>query len=485
MEALIERGTFAPGARLPSVRGLSRQWQVSISTVLAAYRLLEDRGVIEARPQSGYYATSRFPEAAEEPEISRPALGPTEVSVGEVVMMVVRDTRDPSLVQLGAAVPDPVFLPVAKLNRLLAATARRQGNAAAGYDPPPGCEALRIQIARRALTAGCALTPHEIVTTSGCQEALLLCLRGLCRPGDTVAVESPTYYGLLQALEVLGLRAVEIPSHPRDGISLEALHYALETSPIRACLVISNFSNPLGSCMPDEKKRQLVAMLARCEVPLIEDDIYGDLYFGSERPKVAKAFDRKGLVLLCSSFSKTLSSGYRVGWVAPGRFQAEIERQKFVNTLATATLPQMAIAEFLEVGGYDRHLRSVRRAYARQVAQMGQAVSRVFPPGTRVTRPAGGFLLWVEMPLEVDSLQLYERALQSGITLTPGPLFSATGKYRHCVRLNAAYWSPGVEAAVVQLGRIAHELLDPTAYNSPSSAGNRSEKVSPRRSRSA
>jgi DNA-binding transcriptional MocR family regulator len=222
--------------------------------------------------------------------------------------------------------------------------------------------------------------------------------------------------------------------------------------------VVSNFNNPLGSCMPEERKRALVRLLTEHGVPLIEDDVYGDLAFSAERPKVAKAFDEAGTVFLCSSFSKTLASGYRVGWVAPGRFQPQVERLKLVSNIATASLPQIAIAAFLAAGGYDHHLRRIRRLYARHVEQMVQAVRLSFPEGTTVTRPTGGFVLWVEMPPSIDSVRLYERALAAGITFAPGPLFSSKPKYRHCLRLNAACWSDRIEDAVARLGALAAEL---------------------------
>jgi DNA-binding transcriptional MocR family regulator len=252
----------------------------------------------------------------------------------------------------------------------------------------------------------------------------------------------------------MGLQALEIPTHPRHGISLEALRFALDHTPVRACVVISNFNNPLGSCMPAENKRALVALLARHEIPLIENDIFGEIYFGEQRPAVAKAYDKKGLVLLCSSFSKDLSPGYRVGWVVPGRFKAVVERLKYTSTIATATLPQQAIAAFLDSGGYDHHLRRIRRAYARRVAALAQAVRRHFPRGTRMTRPAGGFLLWIQLPDRVDSLALYKRALRANIAITPGNIFSATDQYRHFIRLNAANWSPAAERAVARLGEL-------------------------------
>jgi DNA-binding transcriptional MocR family regulator len=454
---LIDQGTFETGGRIPSVRKLSGQLGVSISTVMEAYRLLEDRGVIEARPQSGYYVRARFP-ALSEPGMSRPKCEPTPVTCAEATMRILRDTANPSLIQWGVALPNPELLPIDKLGRILAAVARGAGLEASRYDPVPGHEPLRVQIARRALRAGCVLSPGEIVTTVGSQEAINLCLRAVCRPGDTVAIESPIYYGILQAIESQGLRALEIPTHARDGLCLDALAEALDRNEVKACIVVSNFSNPLGSSIPDEKKKVLVEMLAAREIPLIEDDVYGELFFGHERPKVAKAFDTTGNVLLCSSFSKTLAPGYRVGWVAPGRFQSKIEYWKFVTNLATPTPPQMAIAAFLAGGGYDHHLRRVRRAYALQTASMAQAIGRCFPENTKVTRPSGGFVLWVELPEGVDSLELSGRALCSGITIAPGPIFSAQQKYRNFIRLNAAFWSERHEGALETLGRLAAEL---------------------------
>lgn len=455
---LIERGTFRLGDRIPSVRQLSRQQQVSVSTVLQAYFLLEDRGLIEARPQSGYFVRARLPNALPEPDISSPEPDPTRVSVRDLVMMVLHDTLNPNLLQLGAAVPNPELLPTDRLNHILASLARRSGDQGNLYDIPPGCEALRVQIARRAVASGCSLAPADIITTAGCIEAVDLCLRATCRPGDTVAIESPIYFGILQSMEALGLRALEIPTHPRDGISLEALSFAIEHTPVRACLVISNFNNPLGSCIPDEHKKELVSLLARHDIPLIESDILGEIYFSEQRPSVAKAYDRKGLVMLCSSFSKDMAPGYRVGWVAPGRFRASVEWLKYTSNVATAILPQLAVAQFLDSGGYDHHLRRIRRAYARNVALMSQAVMRFFPAGTRVTRPGGGFVLWVQLPDAVDSLELYKLALRSGVTLAPGHIFSATQQYRNFVRLNAAYWSDAAEQAMQRLGELILEL---------------------------
>ena len=455
---LIEHGTLRPGERVPSVRRCSAQQNVSIATVMQAYRLLESRGVIEARPQSGYYVRPpRRWSPPPEPEMYKPAPRAVRVSVSELVMQVIKAGRDPGLVRLGAAFPAPELFPIKALNRTLAAVGRRAPVAAASYEASPGNAALRVQVARRAMEAGCTLSPDDIVTTCGATEALNLCLRAVAKPGDVIAIESPTFFGILQTIESLGMRVCEIPTYPREGICLDELEARLKCCRIKACLFTLNFSNPLGSCMPDEKKKQLVKMLAARQIPLIEDDIYGNLQFEGPRPKVAKAFDEQGWVLLCDSFTKTLAPGYRIGWVAPGRFRARVEFLKFVNTGATAALPQMAIAEFLQNGGYDHHLRKIRRLYATQMRSMTEAISRYFPEGTKVTRPSGGMCLWIELPPQIDALAVFHAALAAKISIAPGPIFSAKQKFRNFIRLNCGNpWSEAVEGAIRSLGQICH-----------------------------
>jgi len=455
---LIQEGTYRPGERVPSVRQMSKQQDVSISTVLQAYLELENKGLIEARPQSGYFVRAPEFDRLPEPEPSSPGTDPSHVSLHELMMMVLRDTLNPNLIQLGAAMPNLELLPTDRLNRILARLARQSGEEAHQYVLPPGLEELRVQIAQRSLNYGCQFSPNDIVITSGGIEAIDLSLHAVCKPGDIVAIESPMYFGTLQSLEVHGLRALEIPTHQRDGISLEALQFAIEHNPVKAVLTISNFNNPLGSCIPDEKKKELVELLAVHNIPLIENDVSGEIYFTDKRPQVAKAYDTKGLVILCSSFSKDISPALRVGWVAPGRFKAELEWLKFTSNSATATLPQMAVAEFLESGGYDHHLRTIRREYANNVNLLSQAVTRYFPPETRVTRPAGGFVLWVQLPENIDSLELYKLALKNNITITPGYLFSPTNQFSNFIRLNAAAWTYPIEKAVERLGEMVASM---------------------------
>ncbi len=452
---LVEHGTLRPGERVPSVRKCSEQQNVSIATVMQAYRLLENRGVIEARPQSGYYVRALRWSPPAEPSMSKPAPRPVKVRVSDLVLQIVKAGRDPNLIRLGATLPSPELFPTKELGRTMAAVGRRSPLAAHSYDAPPGNHALRVQVARRAMEAGCTLSPDDIITTVGATEALNLCLRAVAKPGDVIAIESPTFFGILQIIESLGMRVCEIPTYPREGVCLDELEERLKHCRVKACVFTLNFSNPLGSCMPDEKKQKLVQLLSKREIPLIEDDIYGNLTFGAKRPKVAKAFDEDGWVLLCDSFTKTLSPGYRVGWVAPGRFHDRVEFLKFVNTSATASQPQMAIAEFLQNGGYDHHLRKIRRFYAAQVQRMTEAVTRYFPKETKLTRPTGGMCLWIELPPHVNTLEVYQLAMAAKISIAPGPLFSAKQKFKNFIRLNCGNpWSDAIENAVKVLGQI-------------------------------
>lgn len=451
LETALRGGAYRPGARLPSVRALCRTWDASITTVVAAYRLLERRGLVEARAQSGHFA---LPPPRPEPEVARTRLVPIDVSLGQLALLVMKDSRDPRLAPFGPAMPDPALLPTRELRRILAAVARG-GAGLDAYGVPPGLDALRAAVARRAAAIGCALRPDEVVTTAGGLEALTLALRATCRAGQTVAIESPLYYGLLQSIEALGLRVIEIPGHPRHGISLEVLREALDEHPIAAVVAMPAGGSPLGSRAGEAATRELVELLAARGVPLIEDDVLGDLALDGERQPPAKAFDREGLVLWCSSLSKSAAPGLRAGWIAAGRFQAAVEHLQFTNAVGPSPLNQLVAAGLLEGGLYERVLRRARSAYAARTAAMADAVLAAFPPGTRVARPAVGFCLWVELPPGADAQAVYAAALRDGIGLTPGPLFSAKQRYRHFLRLCAARWDASWLPALQRLGRIA------------------------------
>lgn len=455
LSQMVDEGTFRPGEKVPSIRVMSKRLRVSINTVKTAYGMLEDRRVIEARPQSGYYVCVRLPALPREPEGRRPLGNAAAVETGELVSRIMRDVVDPGRVQFGAAIPDPTLLPSEKLGRIMAAELRRTKDHGTGYAMGSGSPKLRNQIARHMLKAGVALAPDELLITAGATEAVSLAMKVLCRPGDTVVTGAPVYFNFLQMFWALGLKVLEVPSSPVDGIHLDALARALSRNRVSACLQVTNFNNPLGGCLSEAKKKELVALLERHRVPLVEDDINGDIAFDGLRPGVCKAHDESGMVILCSSFSKTLAPGYRIGWMAPGRFLERVRRLKMVSSLATATPTQLAVAEFLANGGYEHHLRRLRRTCAERVAAMGEMIGTTFPQGTRVTRPKGGFTLWVEMPETVDSMKLYTAVEAQGITVAPGAIFSTGDDFQHYLRLNAAAFTPETRWALGAVGEAA------------------------------
>lgn len=460
VEKLIRAGTLRAGERVASVRRAAEQHGVSVTTAIQAYLVLENRGLIEARPKSGFFVRALVNVRVQEPKVSKPLSAVTAVSVGGLQSRLFEAARIPGVIPFGGAAPGPELLPMEKLNRLLASASRRHGRLGMSYNFTAGTEVLRREIAKRSLDGGSNLFLEDVITTCGGTEALTLCLRAVTRPGDVVAVESPTYFGVLHAIEELGLKAVEIPMHPRDGMDLDALERVVKTRTIKACVAVPTFSNPLGSLMPEANKERLVDILAQHEVPLVEDDIFGELYHGTHRPRTAQSYDRTGLVMLCSSFSKTLAPGYRVGWVVPGRFREKLLGIKLTTSLTTAPLPELAIAEFLSNGGYDHYLRSVRHTYSNNVEQMRLAIAASFPAPVKITRPLGGFVLWVELPGKVDALKLDDLALAQKISIAPGPMFSAKGGYRNFIRISCGHpWSPKMERAVDMLGRLVKGMM--------------------------
>jgi DNA-binding transcriptional MocR family regulator len=460
VEAQIRSGVYRHGDRLQSVREASRLRQISITTVLRAYLLLESRGLVQSRPQSGFYVNWR--EGGELPVdlLSAPQpLAPVTVSatvdVSRLVLSTLRSIAMNDALPLGSPYPDQAAFPAEKLNRY-AFEASQKTPSGLIEALPPGHPKLISAIARRYLDQGLVVDPGEIIVTLGATEAINLCLQAVARPGDVVAVESPTYYAMLHAIERMGMKAIEVPTDPLTGIDIAALETIAQTQPLAACMVMPNFQNPLGFQMPDGRKRELVALASRIGLPVIENGVYNELHYGDAHPTCLKSFDTEGLVLHCGSFSKTLSSSCRIGWALPGRYRDQVEKLKFLNTLATPTQQQVAIARFLARDGYEHHLRRLRKTYAQQASLMRNTVLRFFPEGTRVSSPAGGYVLWVELPEQVHGLKLYKEALEHGITVGPGTMFSVTDRYRHYIRLNySSPWTPQIEQAVIKIGKIA------------------------------
>jgi DNA-binding transcriptional MocR family regulator len=428
--------------------------------VFQAYYQLEARGLIRARERSGYYVATGVRQLPPEPDSSsQPGDRSVSLDVSELVFDILESTMVRDVVPLGSAFPSPLLFPFQRLGQAMASSAQKLEPWSAVDYLSPGNARLRRQIALRYLADGMHVHTDDIIVTNGAIEALNLCLTVVARPGDAVLIESPTFYAALQALERIGLEAIEVATHPREGIELEALERAITRHRPKACWLMTNFQNPLGSLMPEAKKQALVELLARHEVPLIEDDVYGELYFGDKRPAPAKAFDKHGLVMHCSSFSKCLAPGYRIGWTIAGRFTQAVARMKLTSTLGTSAPPQAALATYLERGGFDKHLRKLRHALASQQAAFAQAVGHHFPPGTRATRPAGGYFLWIELPDRVDAMHLHRLALSQGISVAPGPIFSARRRFTNCLRLNYGHaWDARSEQAVATLGRLVSAL---------------------------
>lgn len=454
LENLIHSGSLRAGDRVPSVRQFGQQQGVSVPTVMQAYTLLESRRLIEARPKSGFYVTARLSKSFAEPKLPRHKPAMATLDKFGTVISTVRDMSREWLVPLGVALPSEELIPLAKLAKVTAAVVRKSPAASFRYDPAPGSPVLRKELSRRSITWGCALEPDEFVVTIGASEALHLALMAVTKPGDSVLVESPSYYGTLSLLAKLKLRAITVPASS-GGLDLEAVTEAVKKYPVAAMLVLPNFSNPSGSLMDEASRRRLLDIADLHGIPIVEDDIYGDLPHQGPRPPCLKAMDRTDRVILCGSYSKTLAPGLRVGYVVGGRHHGRIMELKNALNLGGPALPALTVAEFLRSGGYDRHLRKLREAFRVQICRTREEVAEVFPEGTRMSNPSGGLVVWLELPGQVDVLEVFREARELGINFAPGTLFSPHGLFRNCMRLSCGRpWTPHIQAGIAKLGEL-------------------------------
>ena len=459
MARQIRTGTLSRGERIPSVRNLAHQHGVSQSTVVQAYRTLEDARLIEARPRSGYFVAARPPQLPE-PDTSRPPKRSVSVGISAMASRMMSVAHHPDYVSFGAACPDAALFAQERVRRAVSRATQRHRATLCQYPFGPGDESLRKAIARHALRMGCHVDADDVIVTSSCLESITLCLRTVTRPGDVVALESPTYYGFLEILESLGLRALEIPTHPRTGLSLDALQLALDTQPVKAILAVPTLSNPLGASMPLAERRRLAQMLARHQVPLIEDVLYNDLCEEDDRRRAVQSFDTGGQVMLCGSFSKTIAPGLRLGWIAaPGRTE-RLQRLKAATSGSETVMLQRALADLLTQPGIEAGYRQLRAVVAARMDEARAVISRHFPKGTRMTSPAGGYILWLELPGEVDTEALFHTCLEERICIAPGSLFSTNDRFRRCVRLGlGGKWGEAERRALARVGRLATELM--------------------------
>lgn len=454
----IEQRIWLPGDRIPSVREMSKIHGVSPMTVLKAYEILVLGGWIHAKTKSGYFVTAhhnRLPE----PSQTMPQMVNRSININSHVFEVLTACKRRDVMPFGSAFPDPDLFPLKQLGRALAQTMKTMPAQSAVTELPPGSVALRRAIAKRYIRDGIDVSINDIVITSGAMESLGLSLMAVTKPGDSVAIESPAFYGVLQTVERLHLKAVEIATHPRHGISVDALEEAIQKHNIKACWLMSNFQNPLGSSMPEDSKIAVRDLLVLNGIPLIEDDVYSELYFSDIKPKSIKTYDEQGLVLHCSSFSKCLAPGFRVGWVAAGRYARQVEQLQLMSTLSAAVPNQLAFAQYILHGGYDRHLRALRRQLEIRQRQMIYAIEQSFPRETKITRPEGGYFLWVVLPEHINTEQLLQTLLNDhNISIAPGTLFASDDRYKHCMRINCSYsWTEQTQEALMTLADCLHK----------------------------
>lgn len=450
----INSGSYAAGERLPSVRRLSQVFGVSINTVLQCFRQLETDGYIQVRPRSGVFVRDILPFPESVNSVTQFPLLPVEVSLSEEILHYMEPHTEKSLVHFGVALPASEIMPVDRILRTLREVTRKQSLTCWNYMHPHGHEAFTHQLARRSLSYPVPIKQSDLVITNGCMEGVQLALRAVTRRGDTVAVETPTYYGALVALEVMQRKALEIPTHYQDGICLYSLEQAFKRGQVSACLVSCNAQNPLGFTMSAERKQRLVSLATRYAIPLIENDIWGDtVYTGDMLP--AKAYDETGMVIYCNSFSKTLMPGIRLGWVAPGRFHHRLLELKQISSITAASAPQLLMGRLMESGFYAQHLRHLRCQLERQTTETAQAVLDAFPAGTQTTLPTGGCVLWVSLPRGMDTRPLFDDALAKGIHIFPGSVFSPGVRHLDYLRLSAgATLDDRSRRAIQQLGDI-------------------------------
>lgn len=456
LEQQIQKDVLKVGDKLPSIRMICREHGVSMSTAQFAYYELERKSLIESRPQSGYYVSDSFKRRLAIPSTSKPGNEPPARDLADIYTSVYNNASQKNITLFSLGVPSMDLLPIPKLKKGIAEVARSLHGSGTMYESIAGNEKLRRQVAKWSFSWKGNLAEDEFVITSGCMNAISYCMMTLAKAGDTIIVESPCFFGILQLAQSLGLKVLELPTHPRTGMELDALKKAITRNNVKLVLLVSNFSNPLGSCMPEENKREVVKFLEHHNIPLIEDDLYGDIYFGESRPTCCKSFDESGNVLYCGSVSKTLAPGYRVGWVAPGRFKDKVIKQKLFHTLSSSTINNEIIANFLETGRYESHLRKLRQKLHTTYLQYVRVIGENFPEGTKISRPQGGLSLWVELPATINTFDFYNIALKHKISISPGMLFTLQQQFNNCMRLSYGLpWSDKLEASLKLLGKLA------------------------------
>ncbi len=446
------------GDKLPSLRKLSQQLNVSIPTVKLAYLELERQDLIEARPKSGYFLKGQANILAV-PKRCRLTKDPIMVDRQHFIEHIFNAINNPKMVPLGISAPTAAYSAEKALARIMRQVLTKAGEKAVSYAPMDGYPPLKRQLALRYFDYGLQVDQSEIIVTNGAQEAIAIALKCVAKPGDVIAIESPCYFGIIELIESLGMLALEIPLCPVDGIWYQDLEKSIKQHNVKACVFSTSISNPLGSFMTESKKKQVVELLESHDIPMIEDDVYGDLYFTEKRGMPAQKYAKKGLVLSCSSFSKTAAPGYRIGWLLAGKFSDKARIIKRALSCSSSLINQWTLAEFIMGHQYDRYLIRLREILKCNKDRMLAKIQAVFPKDTQVTNPQGGSVLWLKLPNNKDAKELFYQAIEENISIIPGDVFSPSNRYKSFIRISYGIpWNKNIETALEKLSSMCKIL---------------------------
>ena len=442
VERQIAGGLYRAGDRLLSVRQASQSLGVSVTTIYHAYNVLESRGLIRAKPQSGYVVVGKNAGNGAADRSSTQSGAPPRMDLEGVARQVLGIVADGHGAPFGTVYPDARLFPITRLLALMREVSRHPERRHGKMQDVAGTMDLRREIARRYAVHGCPMALDEITVTAGTMDAVNLALSTIARPGDAIAVEDTSFFPMSFSLQRFGLRPVPVPITVESGLDLAALDRVLASGEVKACLMMTNCHNPLGETMSSEKKRELVRIIEKYQTPLIENDAYGELISPREGSASIKSFDTSGLVLHCSGFSNFLSPELRVGWITAGRFRDRLLSVKFLSNMASQWIAQETVAEFLKQGNFDRHLRSLRSTLQERMAVGVTELTRWHHLFVRRSQPRSGFMIWLELAAGTDSLRIYEASARKGLSFVPGALFSVDRLRANEIALNFSFaWS--------------------------------------------
>ncbi|MGL6026973.1 MAG: PLP-dependent aminotransferase family protein [Vibrio sp.] len=453
----IEQNIWLSGEKIPSIRTSCKRYQLSIETVLQAYQQLEDQGYVRSKPKSGYFVLPRRTLTSGDSRLK--TIKPYPVKISDLLYDVLQRAKDSDIIPFSSAFPDPTLFPHQALSRSLANASRQMVGSCMLTNLPPGSQTLRRQIAQRYQISGLNVLPDDIVITSGAMEALNLCLQSCTKPGDLVAIEYPAFYGVLQTIERLNLTAVEIPTDPQNGLDLDVLASVFATMDIKACWFMTESQNPVGYSMNEQSKQRLAELVNHYHIPMIEDDVYRELYVGNQGSLPAKAYDKIGNIMLCGSFSKSLSPGFRIGWVVAGNQALNLQRLQHLSTLSSSIPIQLGLSHYLTFYNFDHHLKKLRKVLNERKKRHVELLQAYLPASSTIHPSKGGYFVWVELPSNIAAEWLYQQALEHNIAIAPGIIFSSDQRFCHHIRLNCSYACDAkIEQAIQTLGQLIDTL---------------------------